>query len=32
MDHICKYCGAPTNVDPSDQVSPADYCDHSGEE
>ncbi len=27
--HICKFCGAPTAVDPSDQTPPADYCDHS---
>lgn len=22
----CKYCGSPTEVDPSDQTPPADYC------
>ena len=32
--YICKYCGLPSRIDPSDQVKPADYChpeDH-GEE
>lgn len=24
--HRCKYCGAPSWVDPSDQVSPVDVC------
>ena len=27
MNH-CKYCGQPTEVDPSDQSRPADYCTH----
>jgi hypothetical protein len=27
-EYTCKYCGSPTNVDPSDQERPADYCDH----
>jgi hypothetical protein len=30
----CKYCGAPSFVDPIDQVAPVDYChdiDHHGE-
>lgn len=30
----CKYCGAPSWVDPSDQVPPPDYCheeDHRNE-
>lgn len=31
----CKYCGAPSWVDPSDQSPPPDYChesDHGTEE
>lgn len=24
--HRCKYCGAPSWVDPSDQDAPSDYC------
>lgn len=27
--YICKYCGAPSWVDPSDQMPPADYCHES---
>lgn len=26
----CKFCGAPSWVDPSDQTQPADYC-HDGD-
>ena len=26
----CKYCGAPSWVDPSDQLPPPDYC-HEGD-
>lgn len=22
----CRFCGAPSAVDPSDQTPPADYC------
>ena len=25
----CKYCGAPSWVDPSDQTPPPDYCHES---
>lgn len=25
----CRYCGSPTDVDPSDQTPPADYCHES---
>jgi hypothetical protein len=25
-DYTCKYCGMPSQVDPSDQEPPADYC------
>lgn len=28
-EHVCKYCGAPSYVDPSDQVPPADACHSS---
>lgn len=24
--HICRYCGAASNREPSEQESPADYC------
>ncbi len=24
--HDCKYCGAPSWIDPSDQTPPQDYC------
>ena len=27
--HKCKYCGAPSYVDPSDQCPPPDYCHES---
>lgn len=27
----CKFCGAPTLTDPTDQSRPAGTCDHSGE-
>ena len=27
--HKCKYCGAPSYVDPSDQEPPPDYCHES---
>lgn len=26
--HDCRYCGLPTDVDPSDQEAPIDYCHH----
>ena len=26
---ICKFCGAPSWVDPADQSPPADYCHES---
>jgi hypothetical protein len=25
-EFTCKYCGAPSDVDPSDQFPPPDYC------
>lgn len=28
-EHICKYCGAPSYLDPSDQTPPPDYCHES---
>lgn len=31
----CKYCGAPSWIDPSDQIPPPDYChdsDHGSDE
>lgn len=28
-EHTCKYCGAPSYVDPSDQCPPPDYCHES---
>lgn len=27
--HKCRYCGAPSWVDPSDQCQPPDYCHES---
>ena len=26
---ICKFCGAPSYIDPYDQVPPPDYCHES---
>lgn len=28
VQHECKFCGRPTEVDPADQSAPVDYCDH----
>lgn len=26
QEHLCKYCGQPSDIDPSDQSPPVDYC------
>ena len=26
QEFTCKYCGAPSEIDPSDQTPPPDYC------
>jgi len=30
LPHRCSFCGQGTDIDPSDQHPPADYCDHGG--
>lgn len=33
--YVCKYCGQPSQLDPSEQTPPVDYChpeDHEVEE
>jgi hypothetical protein len=26
MEHTCKFCGMPSQVEPEDQEAPPDYC------
>lgn len=29
QEFVCKFCGSPSDVDPSDQSAPPDYCHES---